>query len=59
VIFLFTPSTTVATIKIFQLVNDFMWGGATAFTVSVVGVSVLVLVIVWTISGRRVGLQRT
>ena len=36
-----------------------MWGGATAFTVSVVGVSVLVLVIVWTISGRRVGLQKT
>jgi len=59
VIFLFTPSTTVATIKIFQLVNDFMWGGATAFTVSVVGVAVLVLVIVWAISGRRVGLQRT
>jgi iron(III) transport system permease protein len=59
VIFLFTPSTTVATIKIFQLVNDFMWGGATAFTVSVVGVAVLVLVLVWTISGRRVGLQRT
>lgn len=58
VIFLFTPATTVATIKIFQLVNDFMWGGATAFTVSVVGVAVLVLVLVWTISGRRVGLQR-
>jgi hypothetical protein len=31
---------------------------ATAFTVSVVGVAVLVLVIVWTISGRRVGLQK-
>ena len=36
VIFLFTPSTTVATITIFQLVNDFNWGGATAFTVSVI-----------------------
>ena len=36
VIFLFTPATTVATITIFQLVNDFNWGGATAFTVSVI-----------------------
>jgi len=41
------------------MLSDVMWGGATAFTVSVVGVAVLVLVIVWTISGRRVGLQRT
>ncbi len=59
VIFLFTPGTTVATVKIFQLVNDFQWGGATAFTVSVVGVAVLVLAIVWGISGRRAGLQST
>jgi iron(III) transport system permease protein len=58
VIFLFTPGTTVATITIFQLVNDFNWGGATAFTVSVIGMAVLVLVAVWTISGRRAGLQR-
>ncbi len=54
VIFLFTPSTTVTTITIFQLVNDFDWGGATAFTVSVIGLAVLVLTLVWVISGRRV-----
>ncbi len=53
VIFLFTPSTTVATITIFQLVNDFNWGGATAFTVSVIAMSVIVLSVVWFISGRR------
>jgi iron(III) transport system permease protein len=58
VIFLFTPGSTVATITIFQLVNDFNWGGATAFTVGVIGMSVLVLVLVWTISGRRVGLAK-
>ncbi len=53
VIFLFTPGTTVATITIFQLVNDFNWGGATAFTVSVIGMAVIVLTVVWVISGRR------
>lgn len=53
VIFLFTPGTTVATITIFQLVNDFNWGGATAFTVSVIGLAVLVLTAVWLLSGRR------
>lgn len=53
VIFLFTPSTTVATITIFQLVNDFNWGGATAFTMVVIGMAIAVLVTVWLISGRR------
>jgi ABC-type Fe3+ transport system permease subunit len=57
VIFLFTPGTTVATITIFQLVNDFNWGGATAFTVSVIGMAVGVLLVVWGISGRRVRLE--
>jgi iron(III) transport system permease protein len=57
VIFLFTPSTTVATITIFQLVNDFNWGGATAFTVSVITMAVAVLVVVQTLAGRRVRLQ--
>jgi iron(III) transport system permease protein len=57
VIFLFTPSTTVATITIFQLVNDFNWGGATAFTVAVIGMAVLVLVGVWLISGRQAMVQ--
>jgi iron(III) transport system permease protein len=53
VIFLFTPGTTVATITIFQLINDFNWGGATAFTVSVIVLAVTVLGGVWLISGRR------
>jgi iron(III) transport system permease protein len=57
VIFLFTPSTTVATITIFQLVNDFNWGGATAFTVSVITMAILVLLVVWRIAGRRARLD--
>lgn len=57
VIFLFTPSTTVATITIFQLVNDFNWGGATAFTVTVITMAILVLLVVWAIAGRRVRLD--
>ena len=54
VIFLFTPSTTLTTIVIFQLVNDFNWGGATAYTVSVIGIAIAVLTTVWFISGRQV-----
>jgi iron(III) transport system permease protein len=57
VIFLFTPSTTVATITIFQLVNDFNWGGASAFTVSVITMAILVLLVIWRIAGRRVRLD--
>ncbi|HEX6513029.1 MAG TPA: iron ABC transporter permease, partial [Chloroflexota bacterium] len=57
VIFLFTPPTTTATITIFQLVNDFNWGGATAFTVSVIGMAVAVLMIIWTLGGRHVRVQ--
>jgi iron(III) transport system permease protein len=57
VIFLFTPQTSVATIRIFQLVNDFNWGGATAFTVSVIAMAILVLLIVWRIAGRGVQLD--
>jgi iron(III) transport system permease protein len=53
VIFLFTPSTVVTTITIFQLVNDFNWGGATAFTVSVIGMAIGVLLIVQAVAGRR------
>jgi iron(III) transport system permease protein len=53
VIFLFTPPTTVATITIFQLVNDFNWGGATAFTVADVGMAVIVLTILAATAGRR------
>lgn len=58
VIFLFTPGTTVATITIFQLINDFNWGGAAAFTVAVIGLAVLVLTAVWLISGRRAMIAR-
>src|SRR5437867_2705990 len=43
VIFLFTPGTTVATIRIFQLVNDLDWGGATAFTVIDIGLAMVAL----------------
>jgi iron(III) transport system permease protein len=57
VIFLFTPGTTVATITIFQLINDFNWGGATAFTVAVIGLAIFVLMVVWALSGRRAILQ--
>jgi iron(III) transport system permease protein len=56
VIFLFTPGTTVATITIFQLVNDFNWGGATAFTIAVICMSTAVLFVIWGLSGRRVRL---
>jgi iron(III) transport system permease protein len=58
VIFLFTPNTTVATITIFQLVSDFDWGGATAFTVTVIGMAVVVLSCIYFISGRRAMLQK-
>jgi iron(III) transport system permease protein len=57
VIFLFTPPTAVATITIFQLVNDFNWGGATAFTVSVIMMAIIVLVLVSAVRGRRVRLE--
>jgi iron(III) transport system permease protein len=53
IIFLFTPQTTTATITIFQLVNDFNWGGATAFTVADVAMAVIVLVIIAVVGGRR------
>jgi iron(III) transport system permease protein len=53
VIFLFTPPTTVATITIFQLVNDFDWGSACAFTMTVIGLALLVLAGVWILGGRK------
>lgn len=59
VIFLFTPGTTVATITIFQKVNDADWGGAAAYTILVIGMAVLVLSAVYFVSGRRAGLQKT
>jgi iron(III) transport system permease protein len=56
-IFLFTPPTTVATITIFQLVNDFNWGGAAAFTVSVIGLAIIAIAALSFLVGRRVRLQ--
>jgi iron(III) transport system permease protein len=57
VIFLFTPSTVVTTITIFQLVNDFNWGGATAFTVSVIGMAIAVVILMSRLTGRRVRVE--
>ena len=45
VIFLFTPPTTVATIRIYQLVNDLDWGGAAAFTVADISLAIVALVV--------------
>jgi iron(III) transport system permease protein len=56
VIFLFTPGTTVATIRIFQLVNDLDWGGATAFTVVDIGLAMAALGIIAVLARGRVAL---
>jgi len=56
VIFLFTPGTTVATIRIFQLVNDLDWGGATAFTVIDIGLAIVALTVMAIITRGRVAL---
>jgi len=56
VIFLFTPGTTVATIRIFQLVNDLDWGGATAFTVIDIGLAIVALSVMAIITRGRIAL---
>ena len=56
VIFLFTPPTTVATIRIYQLVNDLNWGGATAFTVADIGMAIIALSVFAVVSRGRVAL---
>jgi len=56
VIFLFTPGTTVATIRIFQLVNDLDWGGATAFTVIDIGLAIVALTVMAIITRGRIAL---
>ena len=56
VIFLFTPGTTVATIRIFQLVNDLDWGGATAFTVVDIGLAIVALSVMAVFARGRVSL---
>lgn len=57
VIFLFTPTSVVSTVTIFQLVNDFDWGGATAFTVTVIGLAIAVVVLFSRLTGRRVRVE--
>ena len=56
VIFLFTPATTVATIRIYQLVNDLNWGGATAFTVADIGMALVALIVFAVLSRGRIAL---
>jgi ABC-type Fe3+ transport system permease subunit len=56
VIFLFTPGTTVATIRIFQLVNDLNWGGATAYTVADIGMAIIALTAIALLARGRVAL---
>jgi iron(III) transport system permease protein len=56
VIFLFTPPTTVATIRIYQLVNDLNWGAATAFTVADIGMAIIALSIFAVLARGRIAL---
>lgn len=56
VIFLFTPSSTVATIRIFQLVNDLNWGAATAFTVADIGMAIVALSVISLLARGRIAL---
>jgi len=55
-IFLFTPATTVATITIFQLVSDFNWGGAAAFTVAVIGAAMASISIMSALGTRGISI---
>src|SRR5881296_1755427 len=56
VIFLFTPATTVATIRIYQLVNDLNWGGATAFTVADITLAIIALAVFAFLARGRIAL---
>ena len=56
VIFLFTPSSTVATLRIFQLVGDLNWGRATAFTVADIALSIAALAVVAFLARGRIAL---
>ena len=56
VIFLFTPSSTVATIRIFQLVNDLNFGRATAFTVADISMAILALAGISLLARGRIAL---
>jgi iron(III) transport system permease protein len=56
VIFLFTPASTVATIRIYQLVNDLNFGAATAFTVADIGMAIVALTVIAVLARGRVAL---
>jgi iron(III) transport system permease protein len=56
VIFLFLPGSTVATIRIYQLVNDLNFGAATAFTVADIGMAVVALALIAFLARGRVAL---
>src|SRR3989441_19234 len=56
VIFLFTPATTVATIRIYQLIGDLNWGGATAFTVADIGMAIVALSVIAFLARGRIAL---
>src|SRR5207245_2745522 len=56
VIFLFTPPTTVATIRIYQLVGDLNWGAATAYTVADIGMAIIALSVFAVLARGRIAL---
>ena len=56
VIFLFTPSSTVATLRIYQLINDLDRGRSTAFTVADIGMAILALGVVALLARGRIAL---
>jgi iron(III) transport system permease protein len=56
IIFLFTTQSVTATITIFQLVGDFNWGGAAAFTVADIGMAVIALLLIAIVSRGRISL---
>src|SRR5437899_2036547 len=55
-IFLFTPPTTTATIRIYQLVGDLNWGAATAYTVADIGMAIIALSIFAVLARGRIAL---
>jgi iron(III) transport system permease protein len=56
VIFLFTSASTVATIRIYQLVSDLNFGAATAFTVADIGMAIVALSVIALLARGRVSL---
>src|SRR5438132_9532432 len=56
VIFLFTPPTTTATIRIYQLVGDLNWGAATAYTVADIGMAIIALLVFAVLARGRIAL---